>query len=272
MAATTALDGVAAQRPVALDARLAARAPAQRAARRELAQVRERAAVVRDVLVDQEGVERERVDVARHARVDEDRARLGAEPQRPVAMRPVQRLLAHPVAGEQQLAATGVPEREGEEPAQALDAARAELLVEVQHDLGVAGAAEGVAAGAQLGPQGAVVDDLAVEHEHERPVLVGHRLLGADRVDDGQADHAQPDRPAHPRAAAVGAAMAHGLAHVAHELGVDGLATAHASGDPAHQRTLRGAAGSAAASARISPTRMNGRRSWLPCRNRLPTR
>ena len=75
--------------------------------------------------------------------------RLGAEPQGAVAMRVEQRLLAQPVAGDQQPAAPAVPEREGEHAAQPVDAVVAEVLVEVDDHLGVAAGAEPVPAPAR---------------------------------------------------------------------------------------------------------------------------
>ena len=59
----------------------------------------------------------------------------------------VQRLHADPIARQQQTSAAAVPEREGEHPAQVVDAVWAVLLVQVQDDLGVAARAKAVAAG-----------------------------------------------------------------------------------------------------------------------------
>ena len=64
-----------------------------------------------------------------------------------------ERLLADAVAGDRQLPAAGVPEREGEHAVEAADAVDAVLLVEVDDDLGVALGGEAMAAGDELGAQ-----------------------------------------------------------------------------------------------------------------------
>ena len=60
-------------------------------------------------------------------------------------------------------------------------------LVGVDDDLGVAAGAEAVAERLELGAQLDVVEDLAVEDDPQRAVLVGQRLLAGRQVDDGQA-------------------------------------------------------------------------------------
>ena len=55
-----------------------------------------------------------------------------------------QRLLAHPVAGQDQGVAGRVPDRQGEHPAQEREHPRPLVLVEVDEDLGVALRAERV--------------------------------------------------------------------------------------------------------------------------------
>ena len=65
------------------------------------------------------------------------------------------------------------------------------LLVEVRQHLGVAAAAEDVAAPAQLLAQGVVVVDLAVLRRPDAAVLVGEGLVAALHVDDREAARAE---------------------------------------------------------------------------------
>jgi hypothetical protein len=64
-----------------------------------------------------------------------------------------QRLLAHPVARDEEPTAAAVPQGEGEHAVQVADAVDAVLLVEVRDDLGVAVGGEPVAARPQVPPQ-----------------------------------------------------------------------------------------------------------------------
>ena len=106
-----------------------------------------------------------------------------------------------------------IGDREREHAVEALDAGVAVLLVGVDDGFGVGLGAERWPRASQVAAQLAVVVDLAVEDDPDRAVLVGHRLLAAGAVDDGQA----PVAERHPRrvkvAAAVGAAMVEPVGH-----------------------------------------------------------
>ena len=142
----------------------------------------------------QVGGERLLVEVARRRRMLEDRLDLGAEEHALRQQRVVQRLDAEPIAGEEELAPARVPDREGEHPVQALDARGALLLVEVDDRLGVGRGPEAVPARLEPGAQLAVVVDLAVVGDPDRPVLVGHRLMAGGReVDDREPPMAERD-------------------------------------------------------------------------------
>ena len=224
--------------PVALDVGVAAaRAPAQRGRRRQLAQVGERAPVLGDVLVDEGRVEGERVHVPGELRVLEEGPRLGAEPQRSAAQRPVEGLLADPVASEQELAGPSVPEGEREHATQSLDRPRPELLVEVDDDLRIAAPGEAMPALAEAFAQLHVVVDLAVGDADDLTILAEERLLPADGIDHRQAAHGQPDGTGEVETAAVGPAVGQRVGHPAEQHPVDVLTRGQLSGDAAHQRT-----------------------------------
>jgi hypothetical protein len=94
-----------------------------------------------------------------------------------------QRLDAELVGGQGERALALVEQREGEHVAQAAQARRAPAAPRLQQHLGVGAGPEADSGAVQLGPQLAIVADLAVEHEHQ-PVL-HERLVGRGRqVDD----------------------------------------------------------------------------------------
>jgi hypothetical protein len=102
-----------------------------------------------------------------------------------VVRRPEQRLDAELVAGQGERALALVEQREGEHAAQAAQARRAPAAPRLQEHLGIRAGPEADPGAAQLGPQLAIVVDLAVEHQHQ-PVF-HERLVGRGRqVDDRQ--------------------------------------------------------------------------------------
>ena len=114
---------------------------------------------------------------------DEDCGRVGV----------VERLLADPVAGQQQGPARTVPEGKGEHAPEMLDAVGPILFVGVEDDLGVAVGCEAVPLGLEAGAEFLEVVDFAVEGDPDGLVLVGHGLPAAVKVDDAQAPLAEPD-------------------------------------------------------------------------------
>ncbi len=86
-----------------------------------------------------------------------------------------------------------VPDREREHPAQIAHAVGAVLLEVVDDRLGVAAGLEAVALPLQRRPQRREVVDLAVERDDDRAVLVLHRLVAGDEIDDRQPAVAERD-------------------------------------------------------------------------------
>ena len=161
------------------------------------------------------------------------RRQLGREQELAVALVDVERLLPEAVAREQQPPALGVPQGEGEHPLERRDERVAELLVQVRDNLGVGRRAELVAAPAQPRAQPAVVVDLAVERDPDRPVLVAERLVSALDVHHGEPSSA--DREARHRvrvdAFVVGPPVTQQGAHRAH---IAPFRVLRAPGDPTH--------------------------------------
>jgi hypothetical protein len=86
------------------------------------------------------------VELARNLSIGEQSGQLRGEAEDAVPLGIEERLLAEPIAGHQEPAATRVPEGEGEHALELPDAVGAELLVEVDDHLGVAVRPERVAA------------------------------------------------------------------------------------------------------------------------------
>ena len=108
------------------------------------------------------------------------------------------------------------------------------LLVEVDDHLGVALGREPVARADQGLAQLAVVVDLAVEDDDDRPVLVGDRLVAGREVDDAQPLDAETRAVADEVSARVGAAVLDHGAHALEQFEVDRSVDRDLARDPAH--------------------------------------
>ena len=158
---------------------------------------------------------------------------LGGEGELVADLTVVEGLLAQMVAGGEQALLGRIPDREGEHAAQPVEAGLAQLLVEVQHDLGVGAGAEAVALGLQLGHQLPVVVDLAVADDPLGAVLVADRLPAALEVDDREPAMAQHPAIAAMRGTVVGSPVAQRVQHAA-DHGRIGPAPTHHTRDAAH--------------------------------------
>ena len=138
--------------------------------------------------------DRDRIDLGAQRAVREQRLHLRAEQQRAVRQRRVeQRPDADAIAHQHEPAARVVPQRDRELAVQVVDEVEAVLLVEMNDRFGVAVRVEDVAALLEVGAQLDVVEDLAVERDPDRAVLVAERLLAGAQVDDGQPAMTEPD-------------------------------------------------------------------------------
>src|SRR5262249_25432004 len=183
-----------AQIPVAVDLGLAV-APGQRVAGQQPLYAAKKRFFARRVSVRRVICERVVIQFRTDRAPLDERLDLRSEVERAVFLHYViQRLDAEPVARDHEPPATAVPDRVGEHPAQLLNAAPAELLVEMDDRLGVGRTAVTVAAPLKRRAQFAVVVNLAVESDPDRVVFVRHRLTAAVGVDYGQSTMAEADR------------------------------------------------------------------------------
>ena len=176
-----------------------------------------------------------KVQLAGTGGIQQQRLQLRGEGEPRAIQSIVERLDAQRVSSQQEASPRPIPQREREHALQMSEAAVPLLLVEVQDRLAVAPALERVALGLEARLQLPVVVDLAVEGEPAAPVLVGHRLVAADEVDDLEPSRCEPDRVVLVESFIVGAAMGEDACHGPEQPGV---ALPHHSCDPAHSLSL----------------------------------
>ncbi len=161
------------------------------------------------------------VDLAMHQRVREQALELGPEDEGPAAMRPVERLLAHAVARDEEAPAPPVPHRQAEHAVEARGELVAVFLIERRDDLRIGVRAETVSEPLEIALQFLEVVELAVAHGDDGTVLAGHGLFARHQIDDGKPPHGEPDRPLDEVALVVRAAMDHGRVHPREQRAID---------------------------------------------------
>src|SRR3990172_4145552 len=105
----------------------------------------------------------------------------------------VERLDPETIAGEEQLSRRGVPDRERKHPVEVADTVGTELLVGVDHDLGVGAGLEPMSQLRKEVTKALVVVDLAVEDDPDRAVFVSDGLMAALDVYDGEPPRGETD-------------------------------------------------------------------------------
>lgn len=105
----------------------------------------------------------------------------------------VKGLDAEAVAGGKEGAFGFIPDGEGEHAAVGLEALGAVLFVGVEEGFGIAAGGVAMAGGFEGGSEGGVVEDFAIEDNPGGSVFVGHGLVAAMEVDDGEAAVAERD-------------------------------------------------------------------------------
>ncbi len=152
-------------------------------------------------------VERDRIERGIDARDFEERLCLRGEVGGAAVARVEERAHAHAVARQHHLPPARVPDSEGEVAVEPRDAVRPHRLVEADDHLGVGMRAETDAACDQLLPEFDVVEDLAVEGDPNRLVVVRHRLRAGGKIDDRKARMREAEAVAVACPLAVRAAM-----------------------------------------------------------------
>ncbi len=166
-------------------------------------------------------VDRGRLELDRHMRIDEQGGELRSEGEALVVRVEVEGLLAESVARAEERLAARVPDGEGEHADQVVEAALASVLIESEQHLRVRARAEAVALRLEPGAQLEEVVDLAVEGEH-RSGRSHHRLvrLGSE-VEDRQAAVAEADTAVEVDAARIGTTVGEPIGHLVEDARID---------------------------------------------------
>src|SRR5262249_41852441 len=117
----------------------------------------------------------------------ENRLDLGGEEQTVAGKRPIQRLHAKTVARKQQPARNGVPQGEGTQPAELMDAVVTPFFVRVNDRLRVGPRSIHVTGPLQTRADVAMVVNLSVVGDPDVTAFVGQRLVTGGEIDDAQA-------------------------------------------------------------------------------------
>ena len=172
-----------------------------------------------------------------HFRVSKNRLDLGTENELVTGDGIEQRIDAELIPSKEQLPLAAVVDDEGELAVDAVEEGGPGLFVQVHQHLDVAVRAEDVTFFPQLFAEFPVVEDLAVAHEHNRAVLVAHRLLAVLQVDDLQAPETEGHGSVAEGPGRVGPAMNQGTDHPRQRFGVHpaGIAQVIVAGEAAHR-------------------------------------
>ena len=146
----------------------------------------------------QVGIHRREVNGRPNVRVHQQGLQLRGEEQHAAgAVSVKERLLAQPIASQQELPPAVIPHGEGEHAAQVVEEPGALLLVEVHDHLCVRPRPKAVPPALELGAQFDEVVDLAVQDNPYRAVFIRDGLLAGREIDDRQTPARQADRPGH---------------------------------------------------------------------------
>ena len=151
----------------------------------------------------------------------------------------IQRLDAHPVPGQEELALPGIVHREGEHAMEALEHFRPPGPVSGQQHLGIRVRHEHLVA--ELGPELTEVVDLAIEDQHVPAIGRAEGLIRcARKVDDAQPAVSERHQVIRPVAGRIRTPVGHGVGHGAHgRRGVLQPLQPQDAGDAAHDRGYR---------------------------------
>ena len=149
---------------------------------------------IRYVTISKKLFDRLRVEPPVDVRAQRQRLQFRREEQPAIGQRTViERLLAEPVARQEQRLPPRIPQRKREHPVEAVETSLAPLLPGVDNDLGVGARPKVVAERRQLRHQRLKIVDLPVVDDAHRAVFIELRLVAGDQIDDRQPPHPQPD-------------------------------------------------------------------------------
>ena len=203
----------------------------------QLANAAEEGAVVADVAEGEVLGEQRLLESGRDGGVLEERLDFAGEGERAAVPVVVEGLLAEAIARAEELARVLIPDGEGEHAAEALDAIGAVLFVGVEDGFGVGAVGVAVSGLFEGGTQAGVIEDFAVEDDEVGVILIGHGLMAAGDVDDGEAAETEGGPGVAVVAEIIGAAMADGVRHTLDDRGRVGRLNGYETCDSTHERS-----------------------------------
>jgi len=151
-----------------------------------------------------------------HARCEERLDLRGKE--QPIALpRPIEWADAKSIAKQHEAARRFIPERDGELAAKLLKHRFAIFLPHVGQNLGVAMCVKAMTARLELCALFDVIEELAVEDDVHRFVLIGHRLLSIRETDDAQTAGCEGKSSSMEESLFIGSTMDDGTSHAPDE-------------------------------------------------------
>src|SRR5262245_60749045 len=164
-----------------------------------------------------------RIDLARDCRIDEQRLDLGSKQQSAASNGVEQRAYSDSIPGQEERLRSTVPDAKRPLTVQFLDRRGPVLFKEVKDDLGIGLGAEAMAFRYEFFTNFDVVEDLTVERDPQRAVVIGHRLTATCDIDDAQSRVSKRCTRLDVNAAIIWPAMIEHRRHRHHAFGVNGL-------------------------------------------------
>ena len=171
----------------------------------------------------------------------DQRLDLGAEIKGVALPRPEQRANADPIARQQHDAASEVDQGKSELPLQMLEKSFAVLLIEMDDDLGVGARGKDVTLRLKLLLELGIVEQLAIEDDRDRAILVEDGLPAIAKTDDAEATVSEANTGSNEESVIVGSPVPQRVGHaLQHRLiGMTAPLEIDNPGQTAHRRLLR---------------------------------
>src|SRR5438034_7259560 len=128
---------------------------------------------------------------------------------------------AEPIAGQEEGSRPGVPDAKRPLSVERVDGIDSLFFVEMKQHFGVGPGAKAMTLPNEILAKLEVVEDLTIERDPERAVLVRHRLLSARDVENAEPGMGEPRMRLDVDTAVVGAAMAQQRDHIGEAASVD---------------------------------------------------
>ena len=201
----------------------------------QFADAAEEGAVIAHVSKGQVFGEERLLELGRDGRVLEERLDFAGEGEGASIPVVVEGLLAETIAGTEEFAGVLVPDGKGEHAAKAENAIGAVLLVGVEDGFGVGAVGVAVSGLEEGGAEIGVIEDFAVEDDEMGRIFIGHGLVAAGDIDDGETAESEGGPGVAVVTGIIGAAVADGVRHTLDDRGRVRRLNSYESCDSTHE-------------------------------------